>query len=103
MSAEKRLETIWINGWVDTGDCDLTISADVESMLLSAKLDLADVTYGLRTGMVVHSDMDESKGRWVVHCHTIDGDAFLLTILVNSNEYEVEVLYVETFTGNQRS
>lgn len=103
MAAQTQLETTWINEWVDTGDCDLTVPKETERMLSSAGLDLADITYGLRTGVVVDSDMDESKGRWVVLCRTVDDEEFLLTILVDASEYAVELIGVETSTRKQRS
>jgi hypothetical protein len=57
-------------------------------------IDLVDVNFVLRTGLVVRSDMLEFRGLWDVRGKTVDGVMLEIKTAVVSSEYEVELLRI---------
>ena len=55
---------------------------------------LADVNHVLKTGYVAVSDMLDNRGLWYVHGKTVEDINLCLTISVNSNEFDVELLEI---------
>ncbi|HVV94270.1 MAG TPA: hypothetical protein VHD15_12710 [Hyphomicrobiales bacterium] len=97
MAAPKfKVETTFINSWVETGVYELVVNSTVAEAMRRQKVDLVDVNCVLRTGSVVRSDMDESRGLWDVRGKTVDGIVLELKIAVISTEYEVELLRIVT-------
>jgi hypothetical protein len=89
-----KIETEFINGWVETGVYSLVVNASVATQLRRLRVDLVDVNYVLRTGFVVKSDMLESRGLWDVRGATIDGALLEIRIAVVSSECEVELVRI---------
>ena len=88
------IETNFINSWVETGVYNLVVNTTVAEQLRRLRVDLVDVNHVLRTGLVVRSDMIESKGLWDVRGPTVDGVLLEIKIAVVSSEYEVELLRI---------
>jgi hypothetical protein len=57
-------------------------------------VDLVDVNHVLRTGIVVESDMLDSKGLWDVRGKTVDAATLEMKIAVIAAECEVELLRI---------
>lgn len=96
MAAQRKheLETTFINAWVETGVYSLVVNMTVAASMRRQQIDLIDVNHVLRTGLVVRSDMLESRGLWDVSGRTVDGVRLELKIAVVSAEYEVELLRI---------
>ncbi|MBG6211717.1 hypothetical protein IWQ49_006408 [Labrenzia sp. EL_126] len=94
MAAIKHeVETEFINLWAET-DYDLVVNATVSSSMRRQGLDLLDVNFVMKTGMVINSDMRDSRGLWCVRGETVDDVELDLTVLVESSNYQVELLRV---------
>jgi hypothetical protein len=89
-----KLETTFINSWVETGAYSLVVTILMAATLRRLGVDLVDVNYVLRTGLVVRSDMDESKGLWDVRGKTVDDVMLEIRIAVISSVPEVELLQI---------
>jgi hypothetical protein len=96
MAAQRKhaVETNFINAWVETGVYNVVINMNVAAQMRRLHVDLLDVNFVLRTGVVVRSDMIESRGLWDVRGKTVDGAALEIKIAVISSVYEVEVLRI---------
>ena len=91
-----KIETQYINTWVETGSYSLVVTSAVAAMLRRLAVDLVDVNYVLRTGFVFRSDMDESKGLWDIRGKTVDDVMLEIRVAVISSVYEVELLQILT-------
>ena len=96
MSAQLKheVETTFINEWVESGAYSLVVSTTVAEQMRRLRIDLVDVNYVLRTGIVVQSDMIETKGLWDVRGKTVDSATIEMKIAVVSSECEVELLRI---------
>lgn len=92
--AKYELETTFINTCVETGAYSLVVTRSMAATLRDLRVDLVDVNYLLRTGFVVRSDMDESRGLWDVRGKTVDGMMLEIRIAVISSIPEVELLQI---------
>jgi len=93
-AARNKIETTYINTWVDTGVYELVVNSTVAAVMRRLKIDLLDVNHVLRTGDVIRSDMLESRGLWDVRGETVDNVTLDIKIAVVSSEYEVELLRI---------
>ena len=89
---KHAVETTYINSWVKSGSYSLVVNVAVADQMRRLQIDLVDVNYVLRTGIVVNSDMLKSRGLWDVRGKTIDGATLEIKIAVVSAECEVELL-----------
>ena len=91
---EHQIETTWINSWVEDGLYVLHINETIKAQMLQANVFLPDINHVLKTGSVVVSDMIDNRGLWDVRGKTVDDELICLTISVNSNEFDVELLEI---------
>lgn len=94
MAAVKHdIETTYINVWAETG-FSLIVRSETVRQMDQMSIDLVDINHVLKTGLVTHSDMFDSRGLWTVRGTTVDDICVELKIAVESSRYEVEVLQI---------
>lgn len=94
MGAERfQIETDCINQLAVDG-YGLTVNCKVAGHLRRRGLSLVDLRHVLATGDVVHSDMLEDRGLWIVFGDLIDGGVITITVAVRSADQEVEIMAI---------
>ena len=89
-----RVETTYINSWVESGVYSLIVNLNVAAQMRRLKVDLIDINHVLRTGAVMRSDMVEHKGLWNVRGRTTESLTLEIVIAVVSSQCEVELLRI---------
>lgn len=97
---KHAVETTFLNSWAEAGVYDLKVNKPVWEQMRRLGMDLLDVIYVLRTGVVVESDMIGSKGLWTVRGKTVEEKGIEVRIAVVSTEYNVELLRI-TLVGRR--
>lgn len=88
-----QIETDCINQLAVDG-YGLTVNCKMAALLRRRGLSLVDLRHALASGNVVHSDMLEDRGLWIVSGDLIDGGNITVTVAVRSAEQEVEIMAV---------
>lgn len=88
-----QVETDCINQLAVVG-YGLTVNCKMAANMLRRSLNLIDLRYALSVGNVVHSDMLEDRGLWIVVGNLLDGGTVTITVAVRSAEQEVEIMAV---------
>ncbi len=92
--SHNAVETTFINTWAEVGARVLRVPIDLRKLVPDG-VDLLDINFVLKTGLVIRSGMIGSRGLWLVRGTTVDEMLLDIQVAVESEEWDVELLRVE--------
>ena len=95
MAAQKKyaVETTYLRAFMQAG-YSITVPAAVSVSMRVQGFCLPDVHYCARTGRVTASGMLEMRGLWTISGRNVDGIPMRITVAVESEDYDVELIRV---------